>query len=261
MLSRDRIPSRKALTKLICVLDIDETLVHSTSDMEAWKRLRIFSDPKKMDLRSRHYVLDLESERGSGIGVNMWGTKRPYLEEFIRFCFEYFKIVIVWSAGVYDYVHAVVEEIFKDSQEPHAILTRGNCTGNTYKLEKPFWKMIKDVPGLEEYIEYDRGMHTNNIKNVFIVDDRRSSFAQNPDNGICIPVYEPIATEDGLRRDDVCLLQLMKWLMLPEVMNSQDVRTLDKNIIFGVHVDIPMRTGHSIKADYSNLLHHSVKVS
>ena len=227
--------NRQSLTDLGIVLDIDETLIHTFDNSKAFKTLNIMADPKKIDLRSRIYLLNIDTDKGDSPEVTFWGIKRPYMKEFIRFCFLYFRIVTVFSAGVYDYVHSAVEEIFKDSFEPHAILSRSNCVGSTLKLEKPFWKMVKDVPGLDKYMVYDKSGGPNDIKNMMIIDDRRTSFAQNPDNGINIPVYEPSQNEDSLRKNDICLLQIMNWLMRPEVINCDDVRKLDKNIIFNTH--------------------------
>lgn len=236
MESSERFPwifhNKLSKTNLSIVLDYDETLVHSYNNMNDWDTLKILEDPKKIDLRERTYVLNIETDRVTGHEERMWGITRPHLDDFIKFCFMYFRVVIPWSAGVFGYVHQVTEPIFKNNQEPHAILTRSNCVGSTHKLEKPFWKMMKDVPGLDKYIELDGTSGPDNVKNVFILDDRRSAFSQNPNNGICIPVYEPNPTAEGLRKDDICLLQVMNWLLRPEVMNCKDVRQLDKSKIF-----------------------------
>lgn len=239
--------SIQPLTNFCIYLDIDETLVHTSDHNDLWRSLRIMSDPKMIDLRDRHYVLNVEQKRGTNSEKMLWGTKRPHLEEFIKFCFVYFKVVVVWSAGIYEYVHQVVEDIFKNSQEPHAILTRINCVGNMNRLEKPIWKSLADFPELNKYIELDGTAGPDNVKNVFIIDDRRTSFSQNPNNGICIPVYEPYGTPEGLRKDDICLLQIMTWLMRPEVINSKDVRRLNKENIFNIPaLNINMMTGHNI---------------
>lgn len=234
---------RKPLTDKMVVLDIDETLVHTFTNFNEWVNLKIMTDPKKMDLRSRNYVVNVEADKSGGTSEKMWGVKRPHLEEFLKFCFNYFKYVVVWSAGTYDYVHAIVDEIFGSTYAPHAVLTRGDCVGPIGNLEKPFWNMLKIVPALKDHTQTDPGEIYNNIKNVFIIDDRRKSFAQNPNNGILIPVYEPSPNVDGLRRDDVAFLQIMNWLMRPDVMKSIDVRKLDKSSMFNTSVPGTMSSG------------------
>src|SRR5579863_9678111 len=122
--------SRKTLTNLVLILDMDETLGHTFNSSESfrqWANLRVFTDPKKIDLRDRCYVLDVDND---GVSETMWGIKRPHLNEFLKFCFGYFKVIVLWSAGIYEYVHAVKNEIFKYTNEPHAVLTRINCVGN-----------------------------------------------------------------------------------------------------------------------------------
>ena len=239
---------RKTITDHILILDIDETLVHTSDDEKAWINMNIYRDSKSIDIRDRMYTLNIDTTRSNGPSKFMWGSKRPHLNKFLNFCFLYFKAVVVWSAGVYEYVHLITEDIFKDTQEPHVILTRSNCVGNINHLEKPFWKMIHDTPDLTEYINYDLN---KGFKNVFIIDDRLSSFAQNPKNGINIPLYDPKDSVNDIRKDDVCLLQLMNWFSQPDVINSDDVRTLDKSKIFTTHIipeydHLHMATGHQI---------------
>jgi TFIIF-interacting CTD phosphatase-like protein len=247
ILNPDPKEPRESLTDLILILDIDETLVHSVEDMNKWKYLRIMTDPNKIDLRSRTFVMNIETDRGSGKETILWSIKRPHLDEFLIFCLRYFKIIVVWSAGIYDYVHAVEKNIFTHG-EPHAVLTRINCHGSLHKLEKPLWKMVKDLPELSEYIKYDEATTSGGptgsdiFKNVIIIDDRIFSFSQNPNNGILIPPYDPVLTEEGIRKDDLSLLQIMEWLKTPEVMNSKDIRKVDKNGIFSMRVN-PVGTG------------------
>jgi len=223
---------RKSLTNLICILDIDETLVHTFDNFDTWDKLKIMTDPKKMDIRSRCYVINLDSNKNNSKNEMMWGVTRPHLEEFLKFCFTYFKYVIPWSAGIYEYVHSIVDNIFVNTLAPHGVLTRGDCVGPIGNLEKPLSKLIDYIPSLKDHISIDQINLKDNIKNVFIIDDRKKSFAQNPNNGILIPVYEPLPTADSIRKNDVALLQIMSWLTRPEVMKTTDVRKLDKNYIF-----------------------------
>lgn len=252
--------SRKPLTDKIVILDVDETLVHTYQNFNKWMELKIMTDPKKIDLRSRCYVINLENDKSIGYQEHMWGVKRPHLEEFLKFCFNYFKYVIVWSAGTYDYVHSIVDDIFKDTYRPHAILTRVDCAGPLNNLEKPFWKLISIVPELKQYLRTE-GLESDNIKNMFIIDDRLRSFNRNPNNGILIPVYEPDTTVDGIRKDDLALPQIMNWLMRPDIMQVDDVRRLNKGNIFqttSVSPGIPLslNSGITVNNEMKNDIKH-----
>ena len=220
----------KPLTNKCIVLDLDETLVHShhEGNIELMKELEIFTNPKYLDLRKRTYKItmdDVVHKKGEGAKTEMWGITRPHLTEFLIFCFTYFKVVIIWSAGRNKYVHSIVDHIFKDLKRPTIVWTYDNLSklsNNT--LIKPLSKMIEHIPGLSKYMS---------LENSFIIDDRLSVFQQpNPNNGIQIPAYNPSMTPESMRKNDNRLQQLMKWFQQSEVINCKDVRTLNKTNIF-----------------------------
>ncbi len=220
----DDFPSRTNMTNHGIVLDLDETLVHSFLDLNKYRELGIEAQP---DLRTRAYTLnlaDVVTPKGQGHMTRMWGVRRPHLREFLVFCFSYFRIVVVWSAGKYGYVHNIVNQIFGEIIPPHAVLTWNDCAiiqGGT--CDKDLRKIYNN-PELSRYLRPE---------NTFILDDRTTSFATHtPYNGILIPAYNPDSELDQLRADDTALLQFKAWLMRPEVQRAQDVRTLDKNYIF-----------------------------
>lgn len=218
----------KTLTNHCVVLDLDETLVHTFDDPKVFKRLEIFSNPNLIDLRRRCYNLyldDVVSTRGMGIKTEISGITRPHLKEFLQFCFRYFRFVIVWSAGQPKYVEAVVDFIFRDLQKPHLVYSYPTCDHvDSGYIYKPLTKIINAEPGLSSYMS---------LQNSFIIDNTRSTFANvNPSNGIHIPDYQPTLTIESLRQDDKALLQIMQWLMKPEVIISPDIRLLDKSRIF-----------------------------
>lgn len=227
---------RVPLTNKCLVLDLDETLVHSNGEreidpMKILEDLQILTDPRNYDLRERTYKVKMEdvmNKRGEGAKMEIWGVFRPHVKEFLINCFKYFKIVIIWSAGLKNYVHAIVDRLFADvGHRPHIIWTRDDIeTLHNKTLIKPLNKLIEKVPGLNKYMS---------LENTFIIDDRSSVFHDsNPDNGIQIPAYNPSSNLKSLRDDDTYLIQLYNWFMKPEVMNAQDVRLLDKKKIFEV---------------------------
>lgn len=225
----NKIPD-KPLTDKCIVLDLDETLVHSSPEgnIELLKELEIFSDPKNYDLRERVYKITMEDvvhKKGTGDKTQMWGVFRPHFREFLIFCFTYFKLVIVWSAGRKNYVHTIVDQLFLELPRPHVIFTYDDLEklqNNT--LIKPLNKLVRTIPGMNKHMS---------LENSFIIDDRLTVFQEpNPHNGIQIPPYKPNFNLTSLRENDERLKQLIAWFKRPEVMNSRDVRKLDKSRIF-----------------------------
>lgn len=73
------------MKKVLLILDLDETLIHATSQ-------KIRDD---FDFQIYHYFV----------------YKRPYLDEFIKICSENFMLA-VWSSASDDYVAEIVQKIF-----------------------------------------------------------------------------------------------------------------------------------------------------
>lgn len=224
-LSKDDIPA-VALTDKVIVLDLDQTLVATQDDEHTLKTLGIMSNPKLMELRNRTYYLSIEDLQKPGVGskYNFWGIIRPHTYEFLTFCFSYFKIVAVWSAGKRKYVEAIVDYLFRDLPSPHVMFTQDDITtGPGGHVEKPLTKMIESNPVLRHYMS---------LANTFALDDNSMTFHLNPGNGVLIPAYEPKDNVDAMSRDDHALLQFKYWLQQPEVMQAPDVNALDKSKIF-----------------------------
>lgn len=226
----------KSITNKCIVLDLDSTLIHTylpdkqnpVESIKFLSQLGIMRDPKLMDLRRRTYMIsmdDVVDKKGTGIKTEMFGITRPHVTEFLIWCFSYFKIVAVWSAGRKKYVEAIVNFLFRDIRRPHIVYTYDDLDGiHTNSLTKPLQKMIDEIPGLEKYMS---------LANTVILDDNLSVFySVNPDNGILIPAYKPPWNVRTLRTDDVALLKVMQWFKQEDVIRSKDVRTLDKTKIF-----------------------------
>lgn len=214
----------KPISQHSIVLDIDETLVH-TQETDVKSIGKMMLDPSYMALRQRIYVLDLSDighRRGTGTNIRMWGVTRPHVEEFLAFCFTYFKRVIVWSAGMREYVDELVRFLFRDLPAPDIVYAREQCANIDGLLEKPLQKMIDDEPQL-----------TITLSSTLALDDRKSTFDRaNPLNGVLIPRYEPGVDTKSMLEDDVALVNLQEWLMKPEVIEAMDVRSLNKSRIF-----------------------------
>lgn len=228
----DDIPATSITNKCI-VLDLDQTLIATQDSIDSLKQFKILSNPQLIPLRNRVYYMTIEDLEKPGIGskYEFWGVTRPHIHEFLIFCFSYFKIVAVWSAGKRPYVEAIVDHIFKDIRPPHIVFTYDDIdidsNGNIIKQ-------------LNKMINYDPIIKRNmSLANTFVIDDNALTFQLNENNGVTIPAYlnNPVLNVDALGRDDPTLLQLKYWLLQPEVVNSTDISNLDKSNIFAVSLE------------------------
>lgn len=206
-------------TNKTIVLDLDSTLLHTCDDMDVFNSLEIYTNPRNSKLRSRIYyfeLIDVTEKTGTGCKTVLWGVLRPHVYEFLRFCFDYFENIIVWSAGQKKYVHAICDFLFQDfEKQPYIIFTYEDCEMGSNYIHKPLSK-FNTIP----------------ISTIFALDDYEVTFSKNKDNGLNIPPYEPEFDHNGIMEDERSLLNLMNWLNLPEVVNATDVRRLDKDGCF-----------------------------
>lgn len=206
------------LTNKNIVLDLDSTMVHTSSDIDSFYTLDLSNEStnqriKYFELTSRIFRSD---ER------RMWTILRPYTKEFLNFCTRYFNKIIIFTAAHEEYankIKSILEEALGD-KITDVVYTSVHCQfPNKKTVHKPL-SIFNNNPLLYDVNEY----------NTLAIDDRNDTFAYNPYNGVLIPPYEPETHE--INYEDDCLLKLMGWLSLPEVRYSQDVRTLDKSTIF-----------------------------
>jgi len=210
------------------ILDLDETLVHTWKSPEFLDRYQIYLNPKIYKefhpLGSQPYchLLTINNDL-------LWVLCRPHLYEFLNFVYSEFDNVIIWSAGIKEYVVKIVELILLQAglPLPKFIWNRSNCHNYQGIYHKPINELIVAINSIK-YKHFDI-----NPRNTIIVDDKIYTFMQNPQNGILIPEYNP---EEGisqlLDRSDTSLKKLIKWFDSEEFRNSHDVRELDKSKIF-----------------------------
>lgn len=217
--------TRHTTTDQCLILDLDETLLHTMGEDAEDFANTILEDPKYRAHRWKYYQIVLEDifvKRGQGTREKYWGLTRPYLADFLSFCFSHFKLVTVWSAGQRPYVHNIVDVIFRDSPYPDLVFTYDDVISTGDGYHKPI-ELIMEHPRVKGIMKHN---------NTFFLDDRYANFLTSPGNGVTIPPYKPSPTPSGLVTQDFALLQFKNWLLRPEVMESKDVRTLDKSSIF-----------------------------
>jgi len=141
-----------------------------------------------------------------------WIVERPYLQEFLSYCFRNFN-VIVWSAGEMSYISQVVTQVFP--KKPFLVFSRREIKYFQGFPIKPLSRLKERTGGIV------------NERNTIFVDDNYYTFLENPENGIVIPEYKILFNDD---LDDF-LLQLKVWLE-ENKDRVTDVRKLDKSCIF-----------------------------
>ena len=208
------------------ILDLDETLVHTYND---YHNLDLLLD-EYMSKKTRPYIVDAPFIHNDEIiNGRLWGSTRPHLDKFLRYCFKNFNQIIIWSAGTARYVKETVKHIFSRIRSPDYIFTRKDCLKVGDGVTKPIEHLAKNNPEL--------GL---TLANTLIIDDQITNFDHNPKNGILIPEFTPPLFDQTKNKEnfikthdsDNNLLKLMTWFDQSGIMKVDDVRKINKNNIF-----------------------------
>lgn len=204
------------------VLDIDETLISTSSDLGVMTEFDIMGKALYIDIRSRYYLMELVDPvdtPGTGSVSHLNGVYRPYLKEFLLFCQKYFSHVIIYTAARRRYAEDLVNSMFNGLKGPDLILAYENCQIIDNGM---ITKSLKEAV----YTKYPE----LNDKNTIAIDDRETTFSYtNPNNGIKIPLYSPKETPKYLREDpDVALADLIVFFAKKEVAECEDYSKLEK---------------------------------
>ena len=152
----------------ILVLDLDETLIHSSFD------------------NSEHYDFEACVTIGNSC-YSVFIQKRPGVDEFLQVVLENFD-VFIFTASISEYSSSIVSKLIPGFPV-EKILTREHCkylNGNFIKELSLFGK---------------------DLSQVIIVDDKAVSFCLNPSNGIIIPTWDGDENDNKLIKDTLPLLE------------------------------------------------------
>ncbi len=212
--------TRKTATDKCIVLDLDLTLVHTQEDMQYVSQC---NSSKKDELVASGYNLRFPDPQGSDYKYSMIGMLRPGAREFIDFCFSYFSVVVVWSAGKKEYVYDLVDELFRD-KKPHIVLTYDDIDFLDDRVLKRLSKLHAMLP---RRIRRD---------NTLALDDNPDTFRDNVDNAVLIPPFEANLVGNSrsvfYSQSDNHLERFTNWLKDPSISSCTDVSILDKEKIF-----------------------------
>lgn len=201
--------------KINLILDLDETLINTVNFN--------FSNYETTDL-----VLNVNSTVGIISLPNYLNLVflRPYLKEFLSFCFLYFNVSF-WTAGSRLYCQEVLKLILNNNQynETVMILAKEESCWINLKDNKIFY--CENTNKVSKKLKFLWDDHILgkifSPEDTLIVDDNPKVIIDNPANSLNIIPY--------LRtyKNDKILCQVSNWLYLCK--DVDDVRTLEKDLV------------------------------
>ena len=156
-----------SLNQKTVVLDMDETLLHST----------LFRDTSIAITPPGNYDFLVTFGREEVAYV----TKRPFVDDFLQYLNQKNFEVVIFTAGTEKYASAVLDRLDPNGFIHHRLYR------NSRKLVDG--KHVKDLSNLGR-----------DLKNVVIVDDRRRSYMLQPENGIPIKPFIDDLHDDELKK-------------------------------------------------------------
>ncbi len=169
--------------KKLLILDLDETLIYSTEE----------SLEREADFTAEQYFV----------------YKRPFLGEFLAFCFENFDVG-VWTTSTADYASLVVDRVTNPDQTLQFLWSRERCT---WAFDEATHERVL-VKRLEKLGR--RGYRPDSI---IVVDDTPSAWRTSYGNLIRVARFEGDRSDDELK-------YLSKYLKT--LIDMENIRTVEK---------------------------------
>ena len=158
----------------LLILDLDETLIYATEE---------------------------NLERAPNFSVGQYFVhKRPFLDEFLEFCFENFEVAI-WTTATKLYAEEILQTILKENQNLKFLWTRERCTF-AFDAEEREHYFVKKMYKLRR-----RGQK---LESVIVVDDSPNVWKCSYGNLIRVKKFEGDSTDDELRVLPAYLKKLLK---------------------------------------------------
>lgn len=159
---------------LLLIFDLDETLIHATTEKLSRKADFIFEE---------FYVY-----------------KRPNVDEFLRKCLQNYKVAI-WSSADDEYVKGIVKRLIPEHHKLAFVWTRLNCSIKTVKkpllegFDGHFYKEHQWIKPLR--IIKQKGI---GIKSMIIIDNSPYKVVESKDNALIINSFEGEQSDNELNK-------------------------------------------------------------
>lgn len=158
----------------LLILDLDETLIYAIKNPL----------PRPHDFNAGPYVV----------------YKRPYVDAFINFCPQHFKVAI-WTSSTRSYATAVIRSLFPQNYPLEFVLTREHCV-KRFEPELQQFYYIKDLRKVEK-----KGYA---LEHVIMLDDSPQKLSRHYGNLVRITEWLGDEGDDELKRVQPYLLELNK---------------------------------------------------
>lgn len=167
----------------LLILDVDETLIHATAE---------------------------KLERDSDFETSLYFVyKRPFLDEFISFCFSHFRVAIWTSAGE-EFAKEVVNHVFSKHGAPEFLWSDQKCTPR-FNSETFETVPVKNLDKVK-----NKGFH---LDSVIMIDDTPEKLSRHYGNLVRVKEYTG-------QEEDSELKILMHFLA--DLKDVQSVRKIEK---------------------------------
>lgn len=266
LMKLSKTPSKRALTDKTIVLDMDLTLICTIGDgSDLSQRMRISHRGAYEALVRKGVIVPttLTQFGGSGRAVHNDVIKRPGMDQFLSFCKQVFKHVILWSAGqasyVYDVVKLVIDpmdigifdhiytanDVINCSVGPETVdaMMTGDADCEQSQGSAAYAASLRASGFVSFSTKPIKNLNSKfpaaNLSSTIIVDDLPCNFLPNPRNGILIPPFSPnlkqiLANAVGPlsgplnpMSGDYCLFRLLHYFADDDFLKADDVRQCD----------------------------------
>lgn len=184
----------------LLILDMDETLLHTETSR----------DKEYLPEGSYDFKFPLSSDGWADDTTWFFTIKRPFLDEFMKYAFDNFKVAI-WTAGSSDYATEAIKGCGIDTNKLEFFWTRERCTMK-YDYESGQNYGVKNLDKVHKSLGWD-------LDKVLIVDDVSKTAMNNYGNLIYIKEFFN-------QRRDTELLKLTNYL--EKIKDEPNFRNMEK---------------------------------
>ncbi|GKE60195.1 Dullard phosphatase domain containing protein, eukaryotic, partial [Tanacetum coccineum] len=157
-----------SLNQKTVVLDLDETLIHST----------IFRDTSVAITPPINYDFLVTF----GVKEAVYVTERPFVDEFLQYLSQNNFEVVIFTAGTEEYASPVLDRL-----DPNGFISHRFYRDSCKLVDGKYY--VKDLSNLGR-----------DLKNVVIVDDKPISYELQPENGIPIKRFVDDLQDNELKK-------------------------------------------------------------